>query len=336
MSVKLKTAVAVALTVAAAIYVALLYLVFNLSLEDVVPLLTNSELSYLIPTIYFRITALLLHSFSWYFILKVFRKDLSPIKVLTITLTAIFAEILVPIGGITEIAKVLLVSQFLALSPDVALSALLIHRILLTLVTALLMVVVINIIRSPLDILLTIIIPITVLLILNVVVLLVPSSRMFGRMLDKLTTRFNISVHDFPNKYKESLRKLFSMGKLALILTSLTILLEKIANGVYGIYLCRLMSHNIDFFTSLVVFDFLYIVIWLLPVVTPGNLGVFEVLQVMIFKLLSTSLKLATLIALMNRVITLITEIPLMILSTTYLGVHAKQLIKTMINKRKY
>ncbi len=336
MNEKLKITAVTALAIMAVIYAALFYLVFNLSLGDVVPVFVNSEPSYLIPTLSSRTAALLFHSFSWYFILKVFRKNLPPVKVLAITLTAIFTEILIPIGGITEVAKVLLTSQFLTLSPEVILSALLIHRILLALITALVMVVTINVIKPPLDTLSTIITPIAALLILNVAALLIPSSRMFGKTLDRLASRFNISMYDFSSKYKESLKRLLSEGKLALILTSLTILLEKVANGIYGVYLCRLMSYSIDFFTSLVIFDFLYIVMWLLPVVTPGNLGVFEALQIMIFKLLNTPLRLATLIALTSRAITLITEIPLMMLSTTHLGMHARQLIKTVISKREY
>ncbi|MEM4519491.1 MAG: lysylphosphatidylglycerol synthase transmembrane domain-containing protein [Sulfolobales archaeon] len=316
-------------------YVAILYVALNLNLGDISPVLSVSNLNYLTPTVFFRISALLLHSFSWYFIVKVFRNNVSPIKLLAITLVAIFTEVVLPIGGITEITKILLVSQFLSITHEATISALLVHRLLLTVITAVVTIIAINVIEVPLSVSLTILLPVVGLLALNTVMLLLPSSQIFRKVVEKLTSRFNISAQDFSIKYKESIKKLFSEGKLALILTSLTILAEKLANGVYGIYLCRLLSTDINIFTSLVVFDSVYVVVWLLPVVTPGNLGIFETVQIMIFKLLGTSLKSAALIALLNRAITLITELPLMLLSTTYLGVRAKQLIRSVVSKER-
>lgn len=313
-----------------AIYAVLLYVVLNLNLDDVSPVLSTSNLNCLIPTVFFRVVALLLHSFSWYFLIKVLHSDVSVVRVLGITLAAILTEVILPIGGVTEVAKVLLASQLLNIAPDAVISALLLHRLLLSVITAAVTIIAINIIEVPLSISLTILSSIVGLLVLNAVMLLLPSSQMFKRVVGKFIARFNISIQDPSAKYRESMRKVLSSGKIALILTSLTILAEKFSNGVYGIYLCRLMSTDVNIFTSLIVFDSIYVIIWLLPVVTPGNVGVFETVQIMIFKLLGTSLKSATLIALLNRAITLITELPLMLLSTTYLGIRARQLIKTL------
>ncbi len=318
----------------AVIYIGLLYLLLNLNLDEVFPALYASHLNYLVPTLYFRVLGLLLHSFSWYFILKVFRKDVPPGKLLAITLAAIFTEVAIPVGGVTEVAKVLLASQILLIPHDEVISAILMHRILLTIITGLMTIIAINVIKPPIDVSLTILAPIVGLLTINVLMLLVPSSYLFRKVLNKLANRFNMSNQDFTTRYKASLKKLFSDGKSALVLATAVIVLEKFSNGIYGISLCRSLSYDVDFFTSIVVFDSIYMIIWLLPVVTPGNLGIFEAVQVMVFKLLGTSLKLATLIALVNRAVTLITEIPLMLLSTTYLGVRVRHLLRTAANKR--
>ncbi|MCS7108822.1 MAG: flippase-like domain-containing protein [Sulfolobales archaeon] len=330
-----KKAILIASITTAVIYATVIYLALNLNLNDISPMLSVSNLNYLIPVFFFRISALLLHSLSWYFILKVFRSDISIIKTIAITLVAIFTEVIIPIGGITEIAKILLASQVLGVPQDGALSALLMHRLLLTIITAIFTVIAVDVVEAPIGTSLTILLPTLGLLVLNLSMLLLPSSQIFRKATEKLTSRLNIPIQDFSKKYRESTSKLFSEGGIAITLTSLTIIAEKLVNAVYGVCLCRLMSTDINIFASLIVFDSIYVIMWLLPVVTPGNLGVFETVQIMIFKLLGTSLKSAALIALLNRAIILITELPLMLLSTTYLGIRAKHLIKTVLNKEK-
>jgi len=67
-------------------------------------------------------------------------------------------------------------------------------------------------------------------------------------------------------------------------------------------------------------------IIWLLPLVTPGNIGVLEAVQIILLKSLGIHLKIASILALINRVVTAVSEYPLLILSTMYLGIRVKQL----------
>lgn len=311
--------------VAVITYSVIFYLIF-INLNDAVPIIMSLNIALLIPALLLRILSLTLHSISWYFILKVYYKELSITKVLTITLAAISTELLVPIGGVTEVAKILMLRQILSMPQDVIIPALLTHRLILTVVTALITMSAISVIRAPLDLTILLSTSIAGLLIINVVLLLIPSSNIFERIANRISSKFNLQLNDFPNKYRSSVRKLFTSGKTLLLISTLIILLEKLSNTLYGICLGMLVSTNIDFITSLIVFDSIYMIIWLLPLVTPGNIGVFEAVQIILLKSLGISLKISGILALINRVVTVVSEYPLLLLSTTYLGIRVKQL----------
>ncbi len=311
--------------IAVTIYSVIFYLIF-INLNDAIPFIMSLNITLLIPALLLRTLALIFHSISWYFILKVYYNRLSITKVLTITLAAVSTELLVPIGGVTEVAKVLLLRQILSMPQDVIIPALLTHRLILTVVTAVISMIAIYVIKASLDLTILLSTSITGLLIMNIALLLIPSSKIFERITNRISSKFNLRFNDFPSKYRASVKKLFTSGKVLLMISTLMILLEKLSNTLYGICLGMLVSTNIEFVKSLIVFDSIYMIIWLLPLVTPGNIGVLEAVQIILLKSLGIHLKIASILALINRVITAVSEYPLLILSTMYLGIRVKQL----------
>jgi len=338
---KLRPYIAIATIIASLLYLIFFYLAFNLDLNELLLVIGQLDLRYLMLSMLLRLSSLFLHTITWYLLLRIACREVPLGKVITIVLIAVAIEFLIPIGGAAEAIKVLLITQLTSTPSSIALAALLMHRQLIILTTLITTLIAIYWTDIPWSASITIILPILGLFALNTVVLLTPSHPKFETLVDRLVRRFNTSLAGFSNQYKDSLRSIVDLSKPELYMALMAVVLEKISNSLYGVCLGASLSIHIDILRSLLAFDSIYAVIWLLPLITPGNLGIFETIQILLLKILGITSKSATLLALTNRVVMVVAEYPLLPPLSAYLGIHLKQLASNVSeflrnNKSKY
>jgi len=335
LKLSLQRSVAAGLAIGISIYIIMFYVIFGWDFNELISVFLKFNVAYLLPTLTLRMLIPVIHSLPWYFLLRIYRHDLRILKVIAVMLTALSMEFIVPIGGVTEVVKVLLATQLLSMKYDEAISSIFAHRLLLTVsitVTTLLSTYFVGL--SP-TVVVGLLIPALGLLAVNIAALVIPSTSVFERFVNSLGSRFGITLNGFSHRYRGSITKLINEGRsMSLIAFALT-MLERLASGLYGVYLCRLASVNVNIFSSLLAFDSIYVVIWLLPLITPGNLGIFEALQTMILRGVGVTPKSAAVISFLNRVFIMVGTYPLLILSLTYLGIHVRGLVKKIIEEGK-
>lgn len=292
------------------------------------------DLRYLIIALLLRLASLILHSTAWYMLLRINYKGTSFTKVLASVLTAVVIEFLVPIGGAAEVVKMLLVTQLNSIPSDVALASLMMHRQILIIVTLIATTTAIYYKNIAFGASIMLLLPAVGLLTINTVLLLAPTYRRFDVLINRLVSgklpRFinqaNTSPNNFSGRYREVLKMLVNLRKPELLAAVLITVLEKLSNSVYGTYVGALATLSLDLPSSLIAFDSIYTIVWLLPIITPGNLGIFEAIQTVLLKALGITPKLAAATALANRVVMVLSAYPLIPLLATYLGINVKQI----------
>lgn len=328
----------VAIATSLILYSLLLHLAFNLDLVALAVALTQLDPRYLIMALLLRLASLVLHSTAWYMLLRINYKRTSFTKVLATVLTAIIVEFLVPIGGAAEVVKILLITQLNSVPSDVALASLMMHRQILITVTLITTTVAIYYKDISFGASFMLLLPAIGLLTVNTALLLAPTYRRFEVLINKLVgsklphfiSQVNISPNNFLGRYREVLKMLTNFEKPELLVAVLITMLEKLSNSIYGTYVSALATLSIDLPSSLIAFDSIYTIVWLLPIITPGNLGIFEAIQTALLNVLGITPKLAAATALANRMLMVISAYPLIPLLATYLGINFKQIINNV------
>ena len=325
---KLVRFIIVSVVIGSAFYILLFMLAYRGSLEVFINSFRGGNGLFIIASFAARVAVLTIHGLAWWVLMRVFKK-LSLGKVLKVTYTSVFTEFLIPLGGITEIVKVALVTRLKLLNTADTLASLFAHRIVLSLsilTTTLLALIIIN---APLILYVVLLAPATLLTLSNIIGFVIPSSKRIELFIDKIIARFGFNISGFSTKYSSSMRSL-SSNPTSLILSFFVEFLERFINAVFGYFIALSIGIKISLLKSLLAFDSLYVIMWLLPLATPGGLGIYETIQTTLLSFLGIEINQAATASIISRLIYLSVGYGLFALSLTSLGIGFKSLIKSI------
>ena len=158
----------VSIVIGSAFYILLFMLAYRGSLEVFINSFRGGNGLFIIASFAARVTVLTIHGLAWWVLMRVFKK-LSLGKVLKVTYTSVFTEFLIPLGGITEIVKVALVTKLKLLNTADTLASLFAHRIVLSLSILTTTFIALIVINAPLILYIVLLAPATLLTLGNII-----------------------------------------------------------------------------------------------------------------------------------------------------------------------
>lgn len=323
---RVNKALMITLLLAAASYVLLFAFMYTNDIGEVVTLLTRSEsFGYVSLALLTRISSVTLHALTFFVLLRaVERVKLS--DVIKVTYVSVFAELVVPVGGVTEVVKFALLTKNSSVSVSKTLLGITSHRLVTTLTMLAFLSLSIVGLHVPISRALVLILPATALILINLSLFLVPRSKSLESLVNKFYRRIgknpNIKIHE---EYLSDFSSLVKRYNFVLGATILSIL-ERVANAAHGYALALLIGLKPSFWQLVIGFDSIYMIIWLLPIVTPGNIGVYELTQTGVLSLVGISRGIAALLSVLTRVFIVLGEYPLFLVAAVSFGISIKSI----------
>jgi len=273
-----------------------------------------------------RVAAITCHALTWWIIIRTFKK-VNPLKILEITFAAIFVEFVVPVGGATEVAKLFLVLKLGSLDREEGIASILMHRLVASLTIFVTTIVSLSLINAPPILFIVLGLPALGLLLINMGVYILPKSKRVERLADRFFSRFGISVTGFAENYKLCMAKIKRYKKF-LILATLMAFGERFSNAVFGMAVAGIAGTHLGLPQAFLTFDSLYTIIWLLPAITPGGIGIFEFIQMLLLSYIGVRVQEAATMSIISRIYYVVGEYPLFIASVAALGYSVKSFIR--------
>ncbi|MEM1665415.1 MAG: lysylphosphatidylglycerol synthase transmembrane domain-containing protein [Zestosphaera sp.] len=323
---RVNKALMITLLLAAASYVLLFAFMYINDIGEVVTLLTRSEsFGYVSLALLTRISSVTLHALTFFVLLRaVERVKLS--DVIKVTYVSVFAELVVPVGGVTEVVKFALLTKNSSVSVSKTLLGITSHRLVTTLTMLAFLSLSIVGLHVPISRALVLILPATALILINLSLFLVPRSKSLESLVNKFYRRIgknpNIKIHEEYLSDFSSLVKRYNFVLGATILS----MLERVANAAHGYALALLIGLKPSFWQLVIGFDSIYMIIWLLPIVTPGNIGVYELTQTGVLSLVGISRGIAALLSVLTRAFIVLGEYPLFLVAAVSFGISIKSI----------
>ncbi|OYT50591.1 MAG: hypothetical protein B6U73_03605 [Desulfurococcales archaeon ex4484_204] len=311
------------------IYSAIFIVAYEGRIQEVAELLSRSRPENAVFIVAFRLSALILHVLTWWLLLYPLT-GLRIVNVLRTALAAIFTELVIPIGGVTEVAKVALITKVGEVSVDAALTTLLTHRFIASVAIALTTFVALYYINAPQVLYVGLLGPALVLVASNILLCLVPASPRAERLVCRLSRRVCLRVKGFSGKYVLTLKSLGGSYKYLAVAVVLA-LGERLSNAYFGMHLASLMGVKLSLGSALLAFDSLYTIIWLLPAITPGGLGVFEAIQTTLLTYIGIPLNVSATLSILSRAFYVVVEYPLFMISIASLGLSLRGYLREVI-----
>lgn len=318
------------LSVVAVSYTVLFLVMYASDISSVYSVLLRKEsLGYALLALASRMASVTLHALTFYIIVRTVRK-VSLGNVLKITYISIFIELIVPVGGVTEVSKFALLSKYVLLSSSQSMLSIASHRVVTTFTMFLFLIISLVGLHVSLPSALILVVPTVALLIINLALLAFPRSRrlelLLNRVLKASRMRSEIKFHE---EYNNDFLKLTARRDLILLATLLSIL-ERLANVLHGYSLSILTGVPLNIWQLILGFDSIYMIMWLLPVVTPGNVGIYELTQTGVLTLVGVDRGVAAFFSVLTRVFIVLGEYPLFLLATLSFGISFKNVLKYM------
>jgi len=255
-----------------------------------------------------RVLTPIIHGLSWFLANHICRIKIGIKDVIEITLASLFVEYLIPIGGTTEIAKATFLSLRVGVGLDLAASTIILHRLSTSLAMftvtfiSVMNLLAMNALHWTLG---TIALISLGMVLFNTILLLIIRYRKFRILLQKLSIKLklisNISYTELPSV---NLREFFLMFLLSII--------ERFTVILSALSVSRALGLDISLPLIIIIFDSIKIIVWLLPVITPGCVGIVDLLQVSVLKSLGISENYIATLVLTITSTTLISNLPLM------------------------
>ncbi len=312
--------------IGSACYIFLFFYVYKGNIENFIKYISLSSIHFLILAFLLRALVITVHGSAWYVLIKALRK-VRISDVLKVTYTAVFTEFIIPIGGITEVVKVMLLTKLKLANTDESIAALFAHRIVLSLslmITTFISLVMIN---SPLILYLLLLGPTLVLIAMNIGGFIAPSSSKVESLVNRFTAGLGYNIKGFSNKYFLCIKNLINRPQY--LIASLGVeILERLTNALFGMSVGYMIGIKLNIFQALLAFDALYAIMWLFPVITPGGLGIFETIQTTLLHYLGIGLTQAATASIIARIAYICVGYPLFAISAFLLGFHIKDLVK--------
>lgn len=273
-----------------------------------------------------RVAAITCHALAWWIIIRTFRK-VGLLKTLEITFAAIFVEFVVPIGGATEVAKLFLILKLGSLNREEGIASILMHRLLVSLTIFVTTLISLILISAPPILFIVLGLPALGLLLINMGIYVLPRSKKVEHLADKFFSRFGISVTGFAENYRLCIAKIKKYKKL-LVLATLAAFGERFSNAVFGMAVAGIAGTHLGMPQAFLTFDSLYTIIWLLPAITPGGIGIFEFIQMLLLSYIGVGVQEAATMSIVSRIYYVVGEYPLFVASVAALGYSVKSFIR--------
>ncbi|MFN3267671.1 MAG: lysylphosphatidylglycerol synthase transmembrane domain-containing protein, partial [Zestosphaera sp.] len=321
----------IALLLAAASYILLFAFIYTNDVSKILTLLMRSEsFGYVSLALLTRISSVTLHALTFFILLRAVDK-VKMLDVVKVTYVSVFSELIVPVGGVTEVVKFALLTKNSSVSASKTFLGIASHRLVTTstmLTFLLLSVVWLHISISRVLIL---ILPALALILINLSLFIVPRSKKLESLVNKLYHKMgkNVSVR-IHEEYINDFSSFVKRYDLVLMATLLSVL-ERIANVAHGYVLALLVGLKPSFWQLVIGFDSIYMIMWLLPIVTPGNIGIYELTQTGVLNLVGISRSTAALLSILTRIFIVLGEYPLFLAAAVSFGISMKnitQLVK--------
>ncbi len=312
------------LVVAVASYVVLFLFMYASDLSVITSVLWRAEsIRYVSLALATRMASITLHALTFYVLVRALGQ-VSLIDVVKITYVSVFTELVLPVGGVTEVVKFALLGRHASLPSSKAVLGITLHRIITTLTMFSLLAVSLLSLGLALPNTLILILPAVVLLFLNLGLLALPRSKRLEDFLNGLLSRVGRSSKlRFYKEYNSGLSEVMRRWDLILLSVFLS-LLERLANVAHGYALSLLTGATLNVWQLTLGFDSIYMIMWLLPIVTPGNMGVYELTQAGVLSLVGVSKGVAALLSVLTRIFIVLGEYPLFLLAAISLGISLK------------
>lgn len=331
----MKKALIITLLLAVTSYVLLFVFIYTNDISNVLKLLMRSEsFGYVSLALLTRIASVTLHALTFFTLLRAVEK-IKSLDVIKVTYVSVFTELIIPIGGVTEVVKFALLTRNSLLSASKTLLGIASHRLITTLTMSAFLLLSIIELHIPISHILILVIPAAALVIINLSLFIVPRSKALESLVNKIYSKIgrspSIRIH---KEYIEDFSSLARRYDLVLLATLFSIL-ERIANVAHGYVLALLVGLKPSFWQLVIGFDSIYMIIWLLPIVTPGNIGIYELTQTGVLSLVGIGKGAAAILSILTRVFIMLGEYPLFLVATLSFGVSVKnlrQLIKEWSN----
>lgn len=302
-------------------------ILFMDNFNNVIETIAKSNVSYVALAYLTRVASLTLHALTFWVLLKMFESRISVLDTLKVTYVSIFLELLVPIGGITEVGKYYLLTKYRSVSPNQAIASITLHRVILSMTLFVFLMIAVRNLRFSTAYVMLLYIPALGLILINLTLLLIPSSKRLEDLVNKVLTKLKMEKVTLTESYVKTLTHI-GIKPQYVVLAALVALAERYVNALHGIMLAYLIGININFWQAIIGFDSIYTIIWLYPIVTPGNVGIYELTQTGVLTLAGLSRSYSALLSVFTRVFLVIAEYPLFFLSALLIGVDMKSLVK--------
>lgn len=328
---RMSKALTITLLLAAVSYVLLFAFIYTNDISRAVAFLARSEsFGYVSLALLTRISSVTLHALTFFILLRAVEKvRLS--DVIKVTYVSVFAELIVPVGGVTEVVKFALLTRNLSVSASKTLLGITSHRLVTTVTMLAFLSMAVVGLHIPISRVLILILPAVALILINLSLLVVPRSKTLESLVNKLYRRIgkNPSIR-IREEYVSDFSSLIKRYNFVLIATLISTL-ERITNVAHGYLLALLVGLKPSFWQLVIGFDSIYMIIWLLPIVTPGNIGIYELTQTGVLSLVGISKGIAALLSVLTRVFIVLGEYPLFLVAAVSFGISIKnmtQLVK--------
>ncbi len=297
--------------------------------NSVIGTISKSNVNYFALAYLTRVASLTLHALTFWVLLKMFESRVGVLDTLKITYVSIFLELLIPIGGITEVGKYYLLTKYRSVSSNQAIASITLHRLLLSVTLSIFLILSVYNLRLPLAYAMLMYLPAIALILMNSTLLLIPSSKRLEDLVNKILIKLKMEKVALAEGYVKTLTHI-KIKPHYVVLAVLIALTERYVNTLHGLALAYLTGVNINFWQAVIGFDSIYTIIWLYPIVTPGNVGIYELTQAGVLTLVGLSRAYSALLSVLTRLFLVIAEYPLFFLSTLLIGVDMKSLVKNV------
>ncbi len=325
---RLSEVAVLSVVIGSAFYITLFLYAYRGSLENFILSFKGGNAIYILAVFALRFLSLTIHGIAWWVLIRALR-PISKVKTLKVTYSSVFTEFIIPIGGITEIVKVALLTKLKLLRSDEAIASLFAHRIVLSFSIFLITFIALMILDAPLILYIALIIPSLILVIVNIAGFIIPSFYRIESILDKVLSRFGLNIKGFSFRYSSSMKGV--VGNLLFMTSSLILsICERFLNALYGVSIAMLIGIKLDIIRAILAFDSLYAILWLFPLITPGGLGIYETIQTSLLNFLGIELSQAATASIISRIAYLVVGYGLFTYSTLTLGLSLRGIIKSI------
>ncbi len=313
--------------VGSACYIFIFFYVYKGNIENFLRYISLSNIHFLIISFILRAIVITVHGTAWYILIRALRK-VKITDVLKVTYTAVFTEFIIPIGGITEVVKIMLLTKLKLANTDESIATLFAHRIVLSVSIVAMTLASLLILNSPIILYILLLGPSLVLVAMNIGGFVAPSSSRIESLVNRFTSGIGYDISGFSSKYYNCIKNL--INRPYYIIASLCVeVLERLANALFGMSIGYMIGIKLSLFQSLLAFDALYAIMWLFPVVTPGGLGIFETIQTTLLHYLGIGLTQAATASIIARIAYICVGYPLFAVSAFAIGFHVRELFKS-------